>query len=38
MAKLKIVKITDIKYVYKKVKLYHVISSYYFNIISDGSS
>ena len=33
--KLKIVKITDIKYVYKKVKLYHVISSYYFNIISD---
>ena len=33
--KLKIVKITDIKYIYKEVKLYHVISSYYFNIISD---
>ena len=33
--KLNIVKITNIKYVYKEVKLYHVISSYYFNIISD---
>ena len=33
--KLKIVKIKDIRYITKKVKLYHIISSYYFNIISD---
>ncbi len=33
--KLQIVKIKDIRYVSKKVKLYHIISSYYFNIISD---
>ena len=33
--KLKLVKITDMRYIHKKVKLYHVISSYYFNIISD---
>ena len=33
--KLKIVKITDMKYIKKNVKVYHIISSYYFNIISD---
>ena len=33
--KIKKVKVTDIRTIYKEVKLYHVISSYYFNIISD---
>ena len=33
--KLKKVKVTDLKYVEKEVSVYHIISSHYFNVISD---
>ncbi len=33
--KLKTVKVTDLKYIKKEVKVYHIISAHYFNVISD---
>lgn len=33
--KLKKVKVTDLKYVEKEARVYHIISSHYFNVISD---
>ena len=33
--KLKLVKVTNLEYIRKEVKVYHIISSYYFDIIAD---